>query len=374
MRKKFIPLWLAITFWWLVYSMFFASSLVSMSEESGTTITWIDAFKKSFMGWVSWIPITLGIIWIVRKYPLQRSNFLNPFLILNIAAASATLVRALYVYLTNPFFNWYDRDPLFLEVVTASLRNNFMLAWLIIGIAHAIFFYQRVRLREREILQLRAHLATEKLKALSAQLNPHFLFNVLNSIAELIHIDPNKADNMLVSLSALLRRYLSASEKQEISLAEEIELTDEYLKIEKIRLEDRINIIWKIDAECLSAYIPEFVLQPLAENAIIHSISRTIETCNLLIAANKDKDMLIISVENNGSISHNNRGHGISLRNLRERLICLYGEENSSVELSEKKNGYVSVQISIPFQTRIENSSQRSGHGFNLQNSEDISS
>jgi sensor histidine kinase YesM len=352
MQKKSLPLWLMVTLWWLVYSVIFASSVVSMSEESGQALAWTEAFKKSFAGWVSWIPISLGMIWVVSKFPLQRKHFLKSFLVLNITAFLATLFRAVYVYITNPFFDWYDRAPLFLEVALASFRNNFMLAWLIIGIAHAFLLSRNVRLREREVLELRAHLARAKLKALSAQLNPHFLFNALNSIAELIHIDQDKADNMLISLSTLLRRCLNDSEKQEISLKEECELTEHYLEIEKIRLADRINVIWKVEPVCFSAYLPAFVLQPLVENAIVHSISTKYEKSDLVIAAKKVEDQLLISVKNNGSINHNkSRGHGTGLKNMRERLNCLYGVDQSSVELTESEDGYVSVLIRIPFLT-----------------------
>lgn len=339
--------------------MIFASSVVSMSEETGQTLAWAEAFKHSFAGWVSWIPISLGIIWIVRRFPLQRKHFFRLFLILNLTAISATVFRAIYVYSTNPFFDWYDRDPQFLEVVLASFRNNFMLAWLIIGIAHAFLFSQNVRIREKEILELRAHLARAKLKALSAQLNPHFLFNALNSIAELIHIDQNKADNMLVSLSTLLRRCLNDSEKQEISLKEECDLTEHYIEIEKMRLADRMNVVWKIESACLPAYVPAFVLQPLVENAIVHSISKKYQRSDLLIAVEKSEGKLIISVENDGSIDHQNtRGHGTGLKNMRERLSCLYGNDRSSVEISERVAGYVCVQITIPFFTSHDKASR----------------
>jgi Histidine kinase len=373
MQKKSFPLWLIVTLWWLVYSAIFASSVVSMSEESGQALAWTEAFKKSFAGWVSWIPISLGMIWIVRKFPLQRKHFLKSFLILNITAFLATLFRALYVYLTNPLFDWYDRDPLLLEVVLASFRNNFMLAWLIIGIAHAFLLSRNVRLREREVLELRAHLAQAKLKALSAQLNPHFLFNALNSIAELIHIDQNKADNMLISLSTLLRRCLTDSEKQEISLKEECELTEHYLQIEKIRLEDRINTVWKIEPVCLSAYLPAFVLQPLVENAIVHSISKKYEKSDLVISAEKEENQLLISVKNSGSVNHqNSQGHGTGLKNMRERLSCLYGNDQSSVELIESEPGYVCVQIRIPFLTRQISTKKATVDVSHLSSTEDV--
>ena len=371
MQKKLPPVWLMVTLWWLVYSVIFAGNIVSMTGEAGQRIEWIWAFKHSLVGWVSWIPISLGIIWIVRKFPLQRKQFLKLFLILNFTAIFATLFRALYVYFTNPLFGWYEKDPYLLDVALASFYNNFMLAWLVIGIAHAFLLSQNVRSREREILELRAHLACAKLKALSAQLNPHFLFNALNSIAELIHIDQNKADNMLVSLSTLLRRCLNDSEKQLISLKEECELTEHYLEIEKIRLADRINVVWKIESSCLSAYLPAFVLQPLVENAIVHSISKKCGKSDLLIAVKKIEGQLIVSVDNNGTIDHHNtKGHGTGLKNMRERLSWLYGNDRSSVKLIEHNDGYVSVQIRIPFLTSQEATSRMTADISNIPKTE----
>jgi hypothetical protein len=142
----------------------------------------------------------------------------------------------------------------------------------LIGLAHAGVFHRRYRERERQASLLESRLNQAQLRALQAQLQPHFLFNTLNGIATLVRRDPAAAHEMLLSLSELLRIALSSSHRQEIPLREELDFLDRYLAIQRMRFGDRMEVIQEIDPAAMDCLVPALLLQPLVENAIRHGL------------------------------------------------------------------------------------------------------
>ena len=168
------------------------------------------------------------------------------------------------------------------------------------------------------------------MKALRVQLNPHFLFNSLNSISALTTLDPSRAREMCVLLSDFLRKSLKLGERGTVSLGEELDLARAYLSIERIRFGERLAVDWEVDPDTEATPLPTLLLQPLVENAIKHGIAALPEGGRLTIAARKRQDEVEIVVDNPvDPDSEPPQGLGMGLRQVRQRLLGRYGSRSS---------------------------------------------
>ncbi|MGH9842769.1 MAG: sensor histidine kinase [Blastocatellia bacterium] len=211
--------------------------------------------------------------------------------------------------------------------------------------------FERER-RERELRETRLqHSLTEaELRALQAQVNPHFLFNTLNTIADLITSEPEKAELMTERLAEVFRYALQRTGINLISVAEEFEFLQTYLSIEQARFGKRLRVEMTVDPQIASARLPSLILQPLVENAIKHGIAPKLEGGTLRIGASGDDKVLRLTVEDNGAgwrEAHAGNGHGIGLRNVRERLRTLY-ESSATMEISTAPGSGTRICITIP--------------------------
>jgi two-component system LytT family sensor kinase len=182
------------------------------------------------------------------------------------------------------------------------------------------------KLRDREVLVVQA-----RLKALSSQINPHFLFNTLNSVASAIRTDPEVARGLIRKLSSILRK-LTQEQESFIPLREELEFIDSYLDIESVRFGSGKLVVQKeVEREALETFVPAMIVQPLVENAVKHGISKRLEGGRIIIRAHSDNDRTIIEIEDNGTglpqESQEEPGLGIGLTNVNERLRVIYGEK-----------------------------------------------
>lgn len=360
MSKHFLFVLWIVLLWWTAYSLMFATQVMSMGEQQGNGVTWSDALRYSFGGWITWVPLSLALYGLVHCFPINRERALRSIIVLLAGVLAVVAVRAVYVYWTNPLFGWYETLPGFGSVLAASVRNNFMVALTVVGVAHALVFYRQAREREQKVAELQTHLARTRLDVLRAQLHPHFLFNALNSVAEMIHQDAELADQMLVSLSALLRDSLAAEQWQMRSLRDELDLVRHYLMIEKIRLGERLQVEWKVDACCMGMTVPMLILQPLVENAIVHAIARQPTPGTLVLRGEIVDDMLVLVVENSRAANESSlAGTGIGLPSVRDRLQLLYSGCAHLTLLDVGSEGYA-VEIRIPARTFAHNDSSAS--------------
>ncbi|HEU5079166.1 MAG TPA: histidine kinase [Opitutaceae bacterium] len=214
---------------------------------------------------------------------------------------------------------------------------------------YAVTYYRDLQERRVEAAEMRGLLQQAQLQALRSQLNPHFLFNTLHSIAELVHEDPRLAEQMLLRLSELLRKALHSSGAQEVQLAEELDFVKSYLEIEQLRLGERLSVTWDIAPDSLTARVPSLLLQPLIENAIQHGIAASAQPGRLLIRARRDGDFFELQVHDNGAglAANGSAGRsGIGLANTTDRLERLYGERQR-LELINDHG--LRVTVRLPF-------------------------
>jgi len=234
----------------------------------------------------------------------------------------------------------------------------------IIGLAHSVHFYRRFREREHRALFLESNLAKARLGALQAQLHPHFLFNSLNAVVTLVRRDPKLAEAMLTSLSDLLRLTLSQSERQEVSLREELNFVERYMEIQQTRFGDRLHFERTIQPTTLESMVPTLLLQPLLENAIRHGIEPAERPGLVRLSAFREQGSLVLVVEDDGVgltkatqqpptpsariLPGSKARNGIGLPNLRARLEALYAGRYG-FDISSPTTGGVLVRIEIPF-------------------------
>jgi sensor histidine kinase YesM len=212
---------------------------------------------------------------------------------------------------------------------------------------YAVTNYREARERRLEAVELGAMLQKAQLQALRSQLNPHFLFNTLHSIAELIHENPRQAEQMVVQLGELLHKSLK-TQAVEVPLSEELDFIRSYLSIEQMRLGERLELVWKIDPAAVDVLVPSLILQPIVENSIRHGIAVSSQAGRLEITAARAGDQLRLEVRDNGpglGAPSEKTGNGIGLENTRARLDRLYG---SRADFRLTNDGGLVVSITLP--------------------------
>lgn len=227
------------------------------------------------------------------------------------------------------------------------MLRNFLVGCVIVGLGHAMVFAQRSRTREHQAQALQEQLTQARLDALSAQLNPHFLFNALNSIAEMVHHDADAADRMLVQLGGLLRHSLESTRRHHTPLHDEMSAIDCYIGIEQVRLGDRLRFSWDVDPAVLAALVPRLLLQPLVENAVAHAVAERESPSKVEVRAYAEGDGLVLEVLDEGSGTTVKPGFGVGLANARARLECLYGKAQA-LDIEEVPGGGTRVRVSMP--------------------------
>ena len=247
-----------------------------------------------------------------------------------------------------------DSRPFGFEYLGAILLNfSLLAAWtaLYYGINYYILLEEQINQRER----LEGQASSAQLAMLRYQLNPHFLFNTLNSISTLVLLkQTERANAMLARLSSFLRYTLANESTAKVTLAQEVETLKLYLEIEKMRFEDRMRPHFRIDAETIGARLPSLLLQPLIENAIKYAVTPSETGADIWINATREGESVRIEVADNGTGEGANvaasPSTGVGLANIRERLVQAYGNSHGFTTRKNEQGGF-SVIVEIPFET-----------------------
>lgn len=300
--------------------------------------------------------VTPGILWLGRRFPITASTWARnlPVHLLGVCAAGI-ITKGGWDLLILPRLDPAKVPTTFAAAVGSifSAADYIILQYIVVLLCQQAWTYYR-RYQDGLVRQsrLEAQLAGAQLQALKMQLHPHFLFNTLNAISELIHENPAAAERMIARLSEFLRLTLDQGGVTEVSLAQELDFLRRYLEIEKVRFEDRLQVDFQVDPAALPAAVPNFLLQPLIENALRHGVSRKAGSGHVVIACNRVNGLLHVAVMDNGpgldADPARRQKLGIGLGNTRERLERLYGREHR-LELGNGKLGGCQVTVEIPF-------------------------
>ena len=247
-----------------------------------------------------------------------------------------------------------ESRPAGFEYMGAILLNFALLAaWasLYYGINYYILLEEQINQRER----LESQASSAQLAMLRYQLNPHFLFNTLNSISTLVLLkQTERANAMLARLSSFLRYTLANESTAKVTLAQEVETLKLYLEIEKMRFEDRMRPHFRIDPETIGARLPSLLLQPLIENAIKYAVTPSEDGADIWINATREGQAVRIEVADNGNVdcpdAAASPSTGVGLANIRERLAQAYGNAHGFTTKKNEHGGF-SVIIEIPYQS-----------------------
>lgn len=246
--------------------------------------------------------------------------------------------RGIHAVINSMFFDGdsFQLSRLIVDLISITL---IVLFWNTLYFGYS--FFKKFYFQEINNLSIEANLREMEFKNLRNQLNPHFLFNSLNSIKALILIDPAKAKESLTILSNLLRSSLAFSSEGLIPLAKEVELVRNYLKLEKMRFEERLMVEWSIQDDIEHINVPPLVLQMMVENAVKHGISNLVQGGKINIVISQNERGLVIQVKNTGQMQENEETFGIGLENTKRRLDLQY-QSRASMLMYEEEDMVVS--------------------------------
>lgn len=275
---------------------------------------------------------------------------------------SCVLVGALHELISNVLyygllFQAYDMPW---EKAIENVRRSLVVAlftriieyWILYAIVTGIEFQKKYKDKQIELAQLENKFSGAQLNALRLQLQPHFLFNTLNTIASLMEIDVKEAQKIISKLGALLRAVLLKNQSNQTDLQGEIDFIKSYLDIEQVRFHDRLEVRYQIDERTLDAEVPSLLLQPLVENAIKHGFSKNPEQGLIEVISKRLQDEIQLIVRDNGSGSPHPKSfllsNGIGLRNIKERLDLLYGGRYH-LDIETGENMGFAIAITLPY-------------------------
>ncbi len=243
-----------------------------------------------------------------------------------------------------PMENDQELDAFFILVLTMNL-TFVMLSWSLIYFVFQLF----VNFKQSEIEKWRLEAAVKdaELIALKSQVNPHFIFNSLNNIRSLVIENPEKAREMITHLSGLLRYSIQFNNKEKVTLEDELEIVQNYLNLESIQFEDRLEYKLEVKPETMDMMIPPMAIQLLVENAIKHGIATLPRGGRVHIRSSLENNTLLVEVINTGQLKHGINGTGIGLKNASERLKLLFGKL-SDLTIKNLDENNVLASFSIP--------------------------
>ena len=338
------PFWLAVFAGWSVLVVVFAVSSSLTYALNYQPPRWRYTLMMAATEWYVWAALTPFIIWL--SWRIRTFGWLG----LLIMAADGLLVAFFKVTLTRVLRGAIVGGDEYFQIT--NLVVHYLIFWAIVLAAQVWRYYGDAQQRELRTSQLEALLAQTRLQMLSMQLQPHFLFNTLNTIAELVHQQPAAAERMIGGLSHLLRETLHAGLVDRVPLSQELALLERYVDIQRARFGDRLRVTVTVAEDAAPALVPTLLLQPLVENSIKHGIGAKAGAGHIDITAAREGHVLRIAIADDGrGLPPGSLAGGVGLENTRARLQALYGAGSFELTIVNRPTGGALVSILLPWQT-----------------------
>ncbi len=337
---------------WTALALVFASQSYIYGIVTGVDKDWSRVFWWTLADWYLWAALSPAIFWLARRFRFDRDVWKEALAVHITAAVVFSFAHVFLQAVVQCLTVWshVGGDSMFGVVgflLTKKIHLNLLTYAAIVGVSHAAFYYRRYHERGGQ-------LARARLQTLQMQLQPHFLFNTLNTVSELVHRDAKAADRTIARLGDLLRLALETENSPEVSLRRELEFSQKYLEIEKTRFHDRLTVDYRIAPDALDACLPSMILQPILENAVRHGIASRPGAGRINVRAERlDGILRIVVADDGGGITKDdgNLREGIGLSNTRARLSQLYGKRQKLILRDSAENG-LEVVLEIPYRPK----------------------
>jgi two-component system, LytTR family, sensor kinase len=343
---------------WSGVGLFDASQTVFVMRSEGMHHYWVRLFFTLLLAWLPWMLATPFVLRLTRRFPPSEWRKAATWATHLAACGTIGLAHAAWLAMWEELLNpwaiaggpapFREHWP---HKFYAGLLSYVVLYGIVVLVGHIIASREQLARHQTETARLNEQLLKAQLSALRRQIEPHFLFNTLNAIAGLVREKKNDAAvSMIVGLSDFLRRVVQDSDRQQVPLGEELEFTQKYLDIQKMRLAERLQFSMDVPTELLGARVPSLILQPMVENAVKHGISQRVQGGAIRISVAQHNGTLTMRVYNDGPslpAGWEKNETGIGIANVRTRLASLYGDA-FELRLQNQRLG-VEATVSVPY-------------------------
>ncbi len=320
---------------------------------------WGGAVLPSFVYSVFWIVLTPFVLYMAGRFPLEPAHRKRNILVHIAASLSIALFQRIgyeaVVMSLNATEKWPFSWQRLFQLTIGFFDYGLLVYWIIVLMHQALEYTRVIKEEEVRASALKTQLVEAQLQTLKMQLHPHFLFNTLHSISELIHEDIEAADTMIARLGDFLRLTLKNSGQQMVTLQKDLESMQCYFAIERARFQEALSMQMEIEPQTLDALVPSFLWQPIVENSIHHGIATSSRRGRIIVRAKRRDATLHLEVEDNGTgLADDGNSprykEGIGLANTRAILHHIYGPAHR-LHLANAPGGGVVVTMEIPFRT-----------------------
>jgi len=324
-------------------------NLITLESKSSFTISVVDAIVFNLL------IAALGLsFWYSSVYLSIEHNQITKVILTHFGGGLLIAI----VWLALGYFaviSIVNDTGMFSDFFIKTIKSRFIIGilyyFLLTAFYYVVIYYSGFQERALKETELKNLVTEAELRSLKFQINPHFIFNSLNSMSALTEIDPKKAKQMIIKLAEFLRFTLANNDRQKNTLNEELKNIKLYLDIEKIRFEDKFEYLEELHEECGKTEIPSMILQPLFENAIKHAVYETLDTVTIKLSCSKQDDFLKITLCNNFEGESHKKGAGVGLKNIKDRLSLIYQQDNL-MEVKKENSKFI-VNIFIPLQKTL---------------------
>jgi sensor histidine kinase YesM len=317
--------WALVLGGWTLFGLAsFGACLLAAAAAGDDPWPWPRLLAYSLGAAWTWAALTPAVIWLTRGTAFVAGQRMRSALILAVTGAGFALLS---ISAQTMLAVATGLDTSGASLLHPRVENSLLAYGALLVLGQASRYSALYQTRRLQASELETRLAKTHLQLLRMQLQPHFLFNTLNTVAELVHTDPDTADQMITRLGRLLRLSLDHAGHQVVPLRQEIDFLRMYVEIEQVRFQDRLEIVWDLAPDTLDAAVPTLLWHPVLENAIRHGVTPLAGRGRIVIASHRNGEELVLEIRDNG------KGlppggiprEGVGLRNIRERVNQLYG-------------------------------------------------